>query len=886
MKKIFSYLYNSFMEDFLNFPLWIPVFLSLGIAFYFNMYDEPKEWLVNLIFGISLFVFIFINVGNSSDKIKKYKKIFAWSTLKYILKKILKFAVFIFFFPLFGHITLFILIGSWFYSLVEYSKFFKYFALLYDNSLMKGIVNGVMKLFTPIIKLLKKTIIFKFFRSVRRASHKKKNNIHSVLNLIINKTKNVYKFILKLFIKFFHNPLFLFIIFLNKKFREGIIYIKNYIVKGINLFIPSYIIDGVVNFILSLNFVLFFCIFGFFLIKIKTNMLDTHLLYKKIDNAKVIARLVEVEYFDKGYRFTLDNVDIVNYANLNLDKIRVKSPRKFGIPVIGEYIQFETDLIPPFYPDVVGGFDFARYSYYEELSASGKIFNPWAYIIVDKENSILDKLYFKFLNMRDSINKKIEDATSYDTSGVIMSMMTGERYSISKDITDAYNASGISHLLSISGIHMTLIVGAMFFLIRFLLAFCMPISSRYNTKKIATFFALIMAIFYLLLSGARLPTQRAFIMILLGLIAILIDRSPFSIRFLSLTALVILIISPQALINAGFQMSFLAVLSLIKLYELRRYWLIPIDDKHSIKGRCLSIVNILWGNILTALSTALVIAPIVIYHFNNFQIYSVIGNFFAIPICSIIVMPFILISFILMPFGLEFISLKVVEFGVSIINFIAYKIEVLPYSNLIVKSMNIEILFVIILGLLWFFIWQKRWRFFGLIPVVLGLVIYIISPVPSVFVNKFGNTFGVVDNNNLNVVNFSKYTPYFSLLNAWSRKAGGVKIDNSSSNSFNVNGVNLALVNKFKDYKNVCLSDVDILFTTFYKSKAFFKCDKPVFDKKFFRNQKGVEFYFDNGKIYYKSIAQYMGHRPWNTKNWVQDYAVPIDALTDLKFLK
>lgn len=886
LKKFVNFISNSFLEDFLNFPLWIPIFISLGIAFYFNLYNEPKEWLVNLIFFFSLFIFIFVNVGNSSDKIKKYKKIFAWSSLKYIFRKILKFSIFIFFFPIVGHITLFIFIASWLYSLFEYSKYFKYFALIYDNSLMKAILKLLKKIFSPIIIWFKSSFLFRFFRSVKRASHSKKNKFHTIFFFIIAKTSLIYKFIFKLVIEFFHNPLFRFIAFLNRKITSFLIKIKNAILHLIDIFIPSYIIEGAIKFIFSLNFILFFCILGFFIIKLKTNFLDTHLLYKKIYDAKVIARLVEVEYFDNAYRFTFDKVKLLNYKNVNLDKIRVKANKSLGVPVIGTFLYFETDLIPPFYPDVVGGFDFSRYSYYEQLSASGKIFKSWSYVPPLEENSFFENIYFDFLNMRDVINKRIENLTSFETSGVIMSMMTGERYSIPKDISDAYNASGIAHLLSISGIHMTLIVGAMFFFIRFGLAFCMPIASRYNTKKIASIFALLVAIFYLFLSGARLPTQRAFIMILFALIAILIDRSPFSLRFLALTALVILIFSPEALINAGFLMSFMAVISLIKLYEFRSYWLIPIKDKFSFKGKILSVINILWGNILTAFSTALVISPIIIYHFNNFQIYSVIGNFFAIPICSLIVMPAILISFIAMPFGLEFFPLKIVEFGVCIINSIAGYISGLPYSNIIVKSMNVEVLICIILGLLWFFIWQKKWRWFGFAPIIISILLYIYSPKPSVFVNKFGNIFGIVNDDTISVVNLSKYNPYFSLLKAWSKVEGGANIIRSSDTKFNLHNLKLALVDKFSDYKSVCLSDVDVLFTTFDKSRAYYKCSKPVFDKRFFYDAKGTEFYISNHEIHYRTVQDYIGHRPWNTKNWVQDYALPVDVLTDLKIFK
>ncbi|MBD5398720.1 ComEC family competence protein [bacterium] len=887
IKKIANYITENLSMELHNFPLWIPVFIACGIGFYFHLYNEPRAWLTYSIFGLSLFILIFVNFGNSSDKIKKYKKIFAWSTLKYIIKKLFKFAVFLFFIPILGNITIFLLIGGWIYAIFEYSKFLKYFALLYDNALIKEILKGLNYIFSPIIKYIKKTFLFTFSKDVVKTSKSKKNKNRKLLKLLISKTKSIYNFISRILKKFFHNPLFQFIFFINKKVREFLYEIKEILARFINFFIPQHIIDRTVKFIFSLNFILFFFVLGFFIIKLRTDTLHTKLLFKKLEQAEVSARLIEVEYFDRAYRFTLDKVTIENYPDVKLDKIRVKLSAEHPLPQIGSTISFTTTLLPPFSPVAIGGFDFARYSYYKKLSASGKVHDQWIYSKNQISNTFFEKLYFKFLNMRDGINKKIQKLTSSDTSGVIMSMMTGERNSIPEKISNNYKNSGIAHLLSISGIHMTLIVGAAFFFIRLLFAFCMPVASKYNTKKIAVFFALCIAIFYLFLSGARLPTQRAFIMILFVLIAILLDRSPFSLRFLSITAIFILLISPEALINAGFQMSFLAVITLIKLYELRTYWLIPIKDKDSLKGRALCIVNILWANILTAFFTGITISPIVIYNFHNFQIYSILGNFFAIPICSIIVMPSILFSFLLMPFNAEWITLKITETGVSAINFIAENIANLPYSSIDVRTMSTTALLFIVGGFLWLFLWNRRWRFFGLIPIATGLYLYIFAPLPSLLVNKYAQHFGIVSNNMIRILSYSNYPISKMQLDSW-KEITGIKNTEKIKDKifFNINGLNIAIINKYSDYKRACEGKSKLIITTFDSSKSYYKCNKLTFDKRFFYNAQGTEFFFTPRKVHYKTVSAYLGHRPWNIADWKQDYTIPKDILKDLKIFK
>lgn len=887
MKKFVNYIIENLSMELHNFPLWIPVFIACGIGFYFHLYNEPKAWLTYSIFGLSLFILIFVNFGNSSDKIKRYKKIFAWSTLKYIIKKLFKFIVFLLFLPILGNITIFLLIGGWIYTVFEYSKFLKYFALLYDNALMKEILKGLNYLFSPVIKFFKKTFLFTFSKDVVKTSKSKKHKKVKLLKLIFDKTKNIYKFINNVLQKFFHNPLFLLIFFINNKVHEFLYAQKEKLAHLIHFFIPKHIIDKTVKFIFSLNFILFFFVLGFFVIKLRTDTLHTKLLFKELKDVEITARLIEVEYFDKAYRFTLDKVVIENYPDIKLDKIRVKLSAQYQIPQIGSTISFKTTLLPPFFPIAIGSFDFARYSYYKKLSASGKVHDPWSYSQTQFKNSFTEKLYFKFLNMRDGINKKIQKLTSQDTAGVIMSMMTGERNSIPEKISNNYKNSGIAHLLSISGIHMTLIVGSAFFFIRLLFSFCMPIASKYNTKKIAVFFALCIAIFYLLLSGARLPTQRAFIMILFALIAILLDRSPFSLRFLSITAIFILLISPEALINAGFQMSFLAVITLIKLYELRCYWIIPTNDKHSLKGRAIGIINILWANILTAFFTSIAISPIIIYNFHNFQIYSILGNFFAIPICSLIVMPSILFSFLLMPFNAEWIALKITELGVSTINFIAENIANLPYSSINARTMSTTSLLFIIGGFMWLFLWKRKWRLWGLIPIATGLYLYIFSPLPSILVNKYAQHFGIVSNDMIKVISYSNYPISTMQLDSWKEVTG---ITHSTTIKdrifFNINGLNIAIINRYSDYKRACESRAKVILTTFDSTKSYYKCNKLTFDKRFFYNAKGTELYLAPHKVYYKTVANYLGHRPWNIANWKQDDTVPKDILKELKIFK
>ncbi len=879
--KIFEYISNNLKEEIHNFPLFIPVFIGIGIGFYFHLEIEPRSWIIYLAFIITSLILFFINLGNSSDRFKHYKFLVAFSTFKYIFKKILKILLFTLLLPIIGHITLFILVGSWIVSLFEYSYYLKYFAFFYDNSLMKSIIKGIKFLFSPLFNKLKKTKLVSYSKNVIKTSKSKKSSGRKEFKLLIKTTKSFVRFIDKIFKKIWYNPLFNYISYLKKVFIKSVK--KN--IRKIIKFLKNHISESSLNIIWNIiyfgNFVLFFIIFGLFVIKFRTNLLDTKLLQKKLKNQNIVARVIASEDFENDYRLTFDNIKIKGNENIKFNNIRIKFSKDFGLPDIGKTIEFDATLIPPFEPNVWGGFNFARYSYFKKISAGGRSFNPWIYSENQYKNSFFEQKFFDFLNFRNRINNIIKTKTSSDTSGVIMSMMTGERYSISKDISEEYKNAGISHLLAISGFHMTLIVGFVFFLTRFLLAFSVFISNRYNTKKIAAVIAFLFSIFYLFISGARLPTERAFIMSSLALLAVILDRNPISLRFVAISAILILLFSPEALLNAGFQMSFIAVVALIKLYTLKDKLFIKYDDKIGIiKKTVLKISNMFFANSLTALLIGIAIIPFVIYNFNTIQIYSVLGNFFAIPIFSFIVMPAILFSFLFMPFGGDVFFLKVVEFGVKLINYFAGKIAVLPYASIDVKTMGTLALLLIVFGLIWFLLWERKWKRWGLVSILIGVFIYIFTPTPNVFGNEYSNIFAV-NSKNLDIINLSKYKPSAMLVDNWDVSIGNKKVKNTNVKNYDINGVKIAFIDSYEKYKKACFEN-NILFTSFDKTKAYFNCKKPVFDKRFFKYAKGAEFFINSSFVKYRILRKYIGKRPWT----IGSYEKEDEIFSELKNVK
>ncbi len=228
-------------------------------------------------------------------------------------------------------------------------------------------------------------------------------------------------------------------------------------------------------------------------------------------------------------------------------------------------------------------------------------------------------------------------------------------------------ASGLGHVLSISGLHMALVAGSVFWLIRALLALSPRLALTRPIKKWAAAGALAAATFYLTISGSNVATQRSYVMLAVILCAVMIDRRAITLRNVAIAALIVLILEPESLLTASFQMSFAATLALVAGYEALR-------DR---ADRTLSLANLadrglagrLWfsahGLFLTSLIAALATTPFAIYHFQRAAPLALLANLAAMPVVGLLVMPAALFAVILMPLGLESLALVPMSWGID-----------------------------------------------------------------------------------------------------------------------------------------------------------------------------------------------------------------------------
>ncbi|MGH6728258.1 MAG: ComEC/Rec2 family competence protein [Pseudolabrys sp.] len=338
--------------------------------------------------------------------------------------------------------------------------------------------------------------------------------------------------------------------------------------------------------------------------------------------------------------------------------------RKGTAPAVGSFVSFKAHLAPPLAPLRPGGYDFAREMYFSSLGASGFVLGrvktvppPQAPGLWLRYASLLDGL-------REGINRRIHALLPGDRGSIASALITGKRNAISDPVSDAFYVSSLAHVLAISGYHMAVVAGIVFFFIRAGLALVPSLASRYPIKKWAAAAALVTAAFYLVLSGSSVSTQRAFIMIGIVLVGVMLDRPALTFRTIAIAAFVVLLFTPEAVVHPSFQMSFAAALALIAAYQYGLPWRANADTSHGARvalwgGR--EIAGIVLASVVAGLATT----PYSAFHFHRLAPYGVLANLLAMPVISAWVMPMGILGVLTLPFGFDAVFWKLMGDGVD-----------------------------------------------------------------------------------------------------------------------------------------------------------------------------------------------------------------------------
>src|SRR6266851_4750215 len=473
---------------------------------------------------------------------------------------------------------------------------------------------------------------------------------------------------------------------------------------------------------------------GFATATIKREIIAHPVLAAPVWNAE-LAGFVEVrEERERSDRIVV-RLERIDSARLNerLERVRV-SVRKGTAPAVGSFVEFKARLSPPLEPLRPGGYDFARDMYFQRIGASGFVLGRIRTAEPPRPGTLWLRYAAAIDGLREAIDKRIRAVLPGDTGAIASALITGKRDAITTPVNDAMYVSGLAHVLSISGYHMAVVAGIMFFVLRALFALMPAFASRHPIKKWAAFAALLAAAFYLLLSGAEVATQRSFIMIAIVLIGVMVDRPTLTFRTITVAAFGVLILAPEAVVHPSFQMSFAATLALIAGYQHGLPWMsrggdTPLAARIALAGGR-EVVGLLVCSLLAGTATI----PFIAYHVHRVSPYGVVANLLAMPVVSAWVMPWGILGVLAMPFGLDGPCWRLMGPGIEWMNAIALWVTGFPGALGRLAAFGTGPLLLCSLGLVVLCLLRTPLRLIGALLIGAAVVLMLRSPQPGALV--------------------------------------------------------------------------------------------------------------------------------------------------------
>jgi len=450
--------------------------------------------------------------------------------------------------------------------------------------------------------------------------------------------------------------------------------------------------------------------------------------------------------------------------------IRVRVTLRDGapIPAPGDPVSLLAVINAPPPPASPGAYDFARDAFFDSVGGVGFALGPprpWSAPAEPPPWRL--RLAMNINRLRWGMTQRIVGVLGAKTGGLAAAMTTGQAAYIPKAQVDNLRASGLAHIISISGVHMAIVGGFSFAGLRLLIAAWPWLALRINGKKAAAGVALAAVLAYLVLSGAPPPAVRAAATASIAFCAVLVDRQAISLHSLAVAAFVVLLLQPEAVTQPGFQMSFAATAALVALAGV---WPRPVKEINTPWP--IRLIQGAGGWLLAGAAISLVAglatAPFAVQHFNRVSTWGLVSNLLVEPISSLLMMPALAVGALLTPFGLEAWPLRLAGFAIGLINRIAEAAANAPYAQVVVASGPAWTLPASFLGLLWICLWRGPLRWLGL-PLALAVTLVPKPVTPEAWVSADGAAVAVRSANTALL-----FRPDVKLFGAelWSRRRG------------------------------------------------------------------------------------------------------------------
>lgn len=401
----------------------------------------------------------------------------------------------------------------------------------------------------------------------------------------------------------------------------------------------------------------------------------------------------------------------------------------------GAVVRLRARLMPPAPPMLPGAHDFARSAWFAGFVATGSVLGPPEILHVpDRADSLAQ--------WRRELSDHVRQQLAGTPGAIASAFATGDRGAISPQDEEAMRDAGLTHLLSISGLHVSAVVAAGYVLAIRLLALSPWLALRLRLPIVAAASGALLGVAYTLLTGADVPTIRSCIGALLVLAALAAGRDPLSMRMIAIAAFLVLLFWPEALFGPSFQMSFSAVIAIVALHgaaPIKRFLQARDEGVIFRAGRQLAML------LLTGLVIEIALMPITLFHFHRTGVYGALANVIAIPLTTFATMPLIALALFLDLFGAGDAVWWATGKSLELLLWLAHTTASQPGAVALFPAMQNLTYGLFVLGGVWLALWNGGLRWLGLLPALIAALQVMTQRTPDVLISGDGSHVAITD---------------------------------------------------------------------------------------------------------------------------------------------
>jgi len=401
--------------------------------------------------------------------------------------------------------------------------------------------------------------------------------------------------------------------------------------------------------------------------------------------------------------------------------------------VEGAVVRMRVRLMPPASPMLPGAYDFARAAWFKGLAASGSVIDDIAIVTPAEASGMIPRA-------QRALSAHVRTRVDGSAGHIAAAFASGDRGAIGEEDREAMRDAGLTHLLAISGLHVSAVIGGAYLVTLKLLALFPALALRVRLPVIAAGVGALAGIAYTLLTGAQVPTVRACAAAMLVLVALASGRDALSLRMVAVAAIFVLLLWPESVIGPSFQMSFSAVLAIVALHSsapVRAFLAAREESSFARFGRGTAML------FLTGLVIEIALMPIVLFHFHRAGVYGAFANVLAIPLVTFVSMPLIALGLVFDIIGLGAPFWWLTEKSLDLLLAIAHFTSAQPGAVKLMPQMSGLTIALFTAGGLWLALWTGKARLLGFVPALIAAIMLLLTPIPDVLIGREGRHVGL-----------------------------------------------------------------------------------------------------------------------------------------------